>query len=196
MEIEDHVEIEDQRDSGRLHLNREGLVHQFCIGRIGRHAFSRHGKSPLNQFEQGSMPPFVLASGNLARPYGLNREGLRRAGFSEETMEALSRAYKLLVRVSGGRSEDEIQQLAGQYPEVEQMRAGLHRRESPRHHPREKFRLNESAAETPGITRTSKSPAPRSRPIGACRPPAPAAPRLSAVARAFDQAGSDRPAMA
>ena len=106
-----HVEVEDHAILGGF-----TLVHQFC--RVGRYAFSGMG-SALNK----DLPPYVLASGNLARPYGLNREGLRRAGFSEETLDALGRAYKLLIRVSGGQSDDEVLQLAKQYPEVEQMRA-------------------------------------------------------------------------
>ena len=106
-----HVEVGDHAILGGF-----TLVHQFC--RVGRYAFSGMG-SALNK----DLPPYVLASGNLARPYGLNREGLRRAGFSEETLDALGRAYKLLVRVSGGQSDDEIMRLAEQYPEVEQMRA-------------------------------------------------------------------------
>ena len=106
-----HVEVQDHAILGGF-----TLVHQFC--RVGRYAFSGMGTA-LNK----DLPPFVLASGNLARPYGLNREGLRRAGFSEETMEALARAYKLMIRVSGGQPEEEVSQLVGQYPEVEQMRA-------------------------------------------------------------------------
>ena len=106
-----HVEVQDHAILGGF-----TLVHQFC--RIGRYAFSGMGTA-LNK----DLPPFVLASGSLARPYGLNKEGLRRAGFPDETIEALARAYKLLVRVSGGGSEEEIRKLAGRYPEVEQMRA-------------------------------------------------------------------------
>ena len=106
-----HVEVEDHAILGGF-----TLVHQFC--RVGRYAFSGMG-SALNK----DLPPYVLASGNLARPYGLNREGLRRAGFSEEAIDALGRAYKLLIRVSGGQSDDEIMRLAEQHPEVEQMRA-------------------------------------------------------------------------
>ncbi len=106
-----HVEVQDHATLGGF-----TLVHQFC--RVGLHAFSGMG-SALNK----DLPPFVLASGNLARARGINREGLRRAGFSGETMEALGRAYRLLVRTPGALAEDEIQRLAGRYPEVERMRA-------------------------------------------------------------------------
>ena len=105
-----HVEVGDHAVLGGF-----TLVHQFC--RIGCYAFSGMG-SALNK----DLPPYVLASGNLARPYGLNREGLRRAGFSEETMQALMRAYKLLVRTSGEQLE-EVEDLARRHPEVERMRA-------------------------------------------------------------------------
>ena len=105
-----HVEVGDHAILGGF-----TLVHQFC--RIGRYAFSGMG-SALNK----DLPPFVLASGNFARAYGLNRKGLCRAGFSEETMDALGRAYRLLFRVNG-ESNDEIGQLASRCPEVEELRA-------------------------------------------------------------------------
>jgi UDP-N-acetylglucosamine acyltransferase len=44
------------------------------------------------------VPPYVMAAGNLARPFGINGEGLRRRGFSEETIQELKRAYRTLYR--------------------------------------------------------------------------------------------------
>ena len=35
------------------------------------------------------IPPFVMASGNFAKLYGLNLIGLKRRGFNEETIKAL-----------------------------------------------------------------------------------------------------------
>ena len=52
-------------------------VHQFC--RIGAHGITGMGTIVLQD-----VPPYVTASGNPARPYGINSEGLRRRGFGPE----------------------------------------------------------------------------------------------------------------
>ena len=57
------------------------------------------------------IPPYVMAAGNTAKPYGLNTKGLKRRGFSVETMNALRRAYKVLYK-SGFKLEEAIQELA------------------------------------------------------------------------------------
>ncbi len=67
------------------------LVHQFCS--IGAHSFSGMG-STLSK----DLPPYVMASGNPATPRGLNSEGLKRRGFSPETIQVLRRAYRILFR--------------------------------------------------------------------------------------------------
>jgi UDP-N-acetylglucosamine acyltransferase len=40
--------------------------------------------------------PFSMAAGDPLRIYGLNRVGLRRAGFSMERMKAIKAAYRIL----------------------------------------------------------------------------------------------------
>ena len=44
------------------------------------------------------VPPYVLASGQSAKPHGINSEGLKRRGFSSEDILAIKRAYKELYR--------------------------------------------------------------------------------------------------
>jgi len=66
-------------------------VHQFC--RIGAHAMTAGG-SVLTQ----DLPPYVMAAGNPAGPYGINAEGLKRRGFSGEAMLALKRAYRTIYK--------------------------------------------------------------------------------------------------
>ena len=89
------------------------LVHQFC--RIGAHSFCAMGTA-LNK----DLPPYVMASGSYATAYGLNKEGLRRRGFSEDCIKALHRSYRLLIRNKNSRSESikEVENLAAQYVEV------------------------------------------------------------------------------
>ncbi len=79
------------------------LVHQFCT--IGRHAFTA--------FDTGiarDVPPYVMVSGSPAQPHGINAEGLRRHGFTPETMRQLRRAYKVLYR-SNLRVAEALEQL-------------------------------------------------------------------------------------
>jgi UDP-N-acetylglucosamine acyltransferase len=68
-------------------------IHQFT--RIGAHSIIG-GASAVNK----DIPPFVTASGNFAKLYGLNLIGLKRRGFKEETIMALKEAYKIIFRSS------------------------------------------------------------------------------------------------
>jgi UDP-N-acetylglucosamine acyltransferase len=81
-----HVTVED-----RVIVSGLCAFHQFV--RVGRHAFvggcSRIAKD---------VPPFLRASGNPMKLYGLNTVGLQRSGFDDETLHELKRAYRLLFR--------------------------------------------------------------------------------------------------
>ena len=83
-----HIIVED-------HVTIGGMtgVHQFC--KIGCHSMIG-GASAVT----ADVPPYVIASGNRARLYGLNLIGLERKGFSPETVKALKEAYRVLFRSS------------------------------------------------------------------------------------------------
>ncbi len=66
-------------------------VHQFC--RIGAHTMTAVGTVVLQD-----IPPFVMAAGNTATPFGINAEGLKRRGFSPDALMALKRAYRILYK--------------------------------------------------------------------------------------------------
>jgi UDP-N-acetylglucosamine acyltransferase len=106
-----HVIIDDYATLGGF-----TLVHQFC--RIGTHGFCGMGTA-LNR----DLPPYVLAAGNLAKPHGINKVGLKRHGFSAELIQALHRAYMLLIKARRRRDEDAdmLEQLSSRYPEVAHM---------------------------------------------------------------------------
>jgi UDP-N-acetylglucosamine acyltransferase len=89
------------------------LVHQYV--RIGAHAFTGMGT-----FVSQDVPPYVMAAGNMARPFGINGEGLRRRGFSAETIQELKRAYRTLYRsgLSLEAAKKELEAQAGRCPEV------------------------------------------------------------------------------
>jgi UDP-N-acetylglucosamine acyltransferase len=66
-------------------------VHQFC--RIGAHVMTAVGTVVLQD-----VPPYLMAAGNTAQPYGINVEGLKRRGFTAESLSALKRAYRTLYK--------------------------------------------------------------------------------------------------
>lgn len=73
-------------------------VHQFV--KIGAHAMIGGGAILLQD-----VPPYVMVAGNPSSPHGINSEGLKRRGFSEDAITALRRAYKTLYRGGLGLSE-------------------------------------------------------------------------------------------
>ena len=85
-QIAGHVHVEDWAILGGM-----SGVHQFV--RIGQHAMLG-GASALVQ----DIPPFVMAAGEKASPHGVNVEGLKRRGFTSETITALRQAYKVLYK--------------------------------------------------------------------------------------------------
>jgi len=80
-----HVEIADRASVGAY-----SGVHQFC--RVGYEAFVG-GYSVVVK----DAPPFAIIQGNHAKCYGLNRIGLKRRGYSKETIEKLNHAYHLYL---------------------------------------------------------------------------------------------------
>lgn len=66
-------------------------VHQFC--RIGAHCMTAVGTVVLQD-----VPPYLMAAGNTASPYGINVEGLKRRGFTADAITALKRAYRTLYK--------------------------------------------------------------------------------------------------
>lgn len=80
-----HVEIADRANVGAY-----SGVHQFC--RVGLEAFVG-GYSVVVK----DAPPFAIIQGNHAKCYGLNKVGMKRRGYSKETLENLQHAYRLLL---------------------------------------------------------------------------------------------------
>jgi len=89
------------------------LVHQFV--HIGAHAFTGMGT-----YLPQDLPPYVMAAGNMAKPFGINSEGLKRRGFSADTIQALKRAYRTLYRsgLSLEEAKKELQEHAANCAEV------------------------------------------------------------------------------
>ncbi|WP_397390264.1 acyl-ACP--UDP-N-acetylglucosamine O-acyltransferase [Polynucleobacter sp.] len=96
-QIAGHVKVSDWAIMGGM-----SGVHQFV--RIGQHAMLG-GASALVQ----DIPPFVIAAGDKASPHGINVEGLKRRGFSSETISALRQAYKVLYKDSLSFEEAKVE---------------------------------------------------------------------------------------
>jgi UDP-N-acetylglucosamine acyltransferase len=104
-----HVEVGDFAQIGAF-----SAVHQFC--RVGEHAFIGGG----SMCTQDVLPYAKTVAARDNSTYGINTIGLERKGFSKETIEALQRAYKLLIR-SKLKTEDallKIENDLGLYPEA------------------------------------------------------------------------------
>ncbi|MCL6584154.1 MAG: acyl-ACP--UDP-N-acetylglucosamine O-acyltransferase [bacterium] len=80
-----HVTIEDHASVGGL-----TAIHQFT--RIGRYAYVG-GASAVSK----DVPPYGMAAGNRTKLYGVNSIGLQRKGFSQEAIENIKKAYRLLL---------------------------------------------------------------------------------------------------
>ncbi len=93
-----HVTVEDY-----VILGGFTLLHQFC--KVGAHAFTA-----MNSVISKDVPPYMMVAGHMAKPHGLNSEGLKRRGFSAESLAALRRAYRILYR-SGLTLEQAIERL-------------------------------------------------------------------------------------
>ena len=105
--------------AGHVHVGDHAVlggftgVHQFC--RIGAHSITAIGAVVLQD-----VPPYVTASGNTAKPHGINSEGLKRRGYAPQTINRLKRAYRTLYK-SGLTLEEakgELMQQVEECPEV------------------------------------------------------------------------------
>ena len=119
-----HVEVHDDAT-----ISAFSSVHQFC--RVGRHAYVG-GYSVVTM----DALPFVKTVGQKPACYGLNSIGLKRKGFSPESVRRLDRAVRILVR-SGLNTPQALERLRAELagdPDVdyliafvESARRGVHK---------------------------------------------------------------------
>jgi UDP-N-acetylglucosamine acyltransferase len=142
-----HVKV-----GSRAYLAGGAAVHQFC--RIGRLAMVG-GMARVRQ----DIPPFVTIDGGTCMVVGLNKVGLRRAGFERNEIAQLKEAYKLVYR-SGLCWEEMLDALEREYlvgPAAEfapffrdGSRGFVSERRTP---PRATVRLVRDEADTPSVER-------------------------------------------
>ena len=106
-----HVVIENWASIGGM-----VPVHQFV--RIGQHAFVGGGyRVPKD------VPPYILAVSEPLQYGGLNSVGLKRRGFSDESLRQLKRAFRILYKsnLNVSQAVTELQALPAKSPEVQNL---------------------------------------------------------------------------
>jgi UDP-N-acetylglucosamine acyltransferase len=118
--IGDHcILANDTNIAGHVHVGDWAIlggatqVHQFC--RIGPHAMCGGGTVVFKD-----IPAYVMSVGYPAKPSGINTEGLKRRGFSSDSITALRRAYKTLYR-QGNTVAEAIDLLQQETSSVEEL---------------------------------------------------------------------------
>ncbi len=105
--------------SGHVHIGNEVIlggmtgVHQFC--RIGSYAMTAGCSLVVKD-----IPAYVMVGGNPCKAFGMNYEGMRRRGWSAETINILKRAYRVAYRESLTLEVaiTELEKLMAECPEV------------------------------------------------------------------------------
>jgi UDP-N-acetylglucosamine acyltransferase len=88
-------------------------VHQFV--KVGAHVMAG-----ISSVITQDVPPFMTIAGQPCAPHGINSEGLKRRGFTPESIAALKKAYKTLYK-SGlplAEARARIEKQAAESPEV------------------------------------------------------------------------------
>lgn len=106
--IAGHVEVGDMAILGGF-----TSVHQFT--QIGPQAFTGLGSVVTND-----IPPFTIAAGNRAKVAGINKEGLKRKGFSPEAIRALHKSFRILIKSSTTKDKalEDLKPLIEEFSEV------------------------------------------------------------------------------
>ena len=95
-------------------LGGYAIVHQFCS--LGSYSFCAMG-SAVNK----DIPAYVKVRGNPAKPFGINVTGIKRLGYSKESIEALRSAYRSIYRkkLTVEEAIEELKGLRKEYEEVD-----------------------------------------------------------------------------
>jgi len=119
--VGDHTIIANNASlAGHVHVDNHAVlggysaVHQFC--HIGAHSICGAGSVVLKD-----VAAYTVVNGNTASAHGVNVEGMRRRGFSKETITALHRAYRIVFRkgLTVHDAIEEVKTLQYQGPELD-----------------------------------------------------------------------------
>jgi UDP-N-acetylglucosamine acyltransferase len=102
-----HVQVGERASIGGL-----VAVHQYC--RIGAYSYIG-GVSGLGL----DVPPYVIVAGirDRTRVSGINKVGLRRNGFSRQTINSLDSVFRIIYRSPNLLLKDSLELARNEYPE-------------------------------------------------------------------------------
>jgi UDP-N-acetylglucosamine acyltransferase len=98
-----HVIVEDF-----VTLGGQTGIHQFV--RVGSHCMTSGGSKVGKD-----IPPFTIAQGYPARLRGVNQIGLKRRGFSDETVRSLRQAYRAIFYEPDARFEEVVARVRAEF---------------------------------------------------------------------------------
>lgn len=103
-----HITLGDYVSIGGL-----TAIHQFV--KVGDYAYIGGASAVVKD-----IPPYVLAAGDRARLQGLNKVGLKRHGFSDDVINTIKKAYRILFRLGLTQKEalERARAEVAQIPEV------------------------------------------------------------------------------
>jgi UDP-N-acetylglucosamine acyltransferase len=104
-----HVEIGDRVTVGGM-----TAVHQFS--RIGEYSFIG-GMSGISM----DVPPYVIVTGirKDMRVSGINKVGLKRCGFANDTIKKLDKAYKIIFMTPALLLQEALDQALAEFPDCD-----------------------------------------------------------------------------
>ena len=107
-----HVTVEDFATVGAF-----SPVHQFC--RIGRYAYI----GAATVITQDAPPFSKIVTERETKSFGINSIGLERKGFSQERLNVLKRAYRVLLRskLNTAQALAEMRKTLGDSPDVKEL---------------------------------------------------------------------------
>ena len=121
-----HVAHECTVDEGAILVNAATMGGEVHIGRyayigglVGIHQFCHIGEYVMvgaNSKVSQDIPPYLLADGHPARPFGPNIVGLRRNRFSETQIHQIHRIYRELFN-RGRTLEENYRALEARFPD-------------------------------------------------------------------------------
>ncbi|MBV8708211.1 MAG: acyl-ACP--UDP-N-acetylglucosamine O-acyltransferase [Acidobacteriaceae bacterium] len=108
-----HIVVED-------YANISGLtaIHHFC--RIGQHAMV----GSRSVIKQDVLPYSITAANHEVEVYGANRVGLERTGYSNESVESLQNAFRILTR-SGLNTTQALARIEEEIPQTDEVKTLL-----------------------------------------------------------------------
>ncbi len=116
-----HVKVESHAI-----LSGFSMVYQYCV--IGAYSFLTGGTGIIKD-----VLPYLMVSGSArdASVFGLNSVGLKRHGFSDETLNLLKQAYKIIFRqnLTVPQALEQLQAMVAECPEVQPMITALEKSE-------------------------------------------------------------------